>query len=343
MKIISFFNHKGGVSKTTTVFNLGWKLARLGKKVLIVDADPQCNLTSLVLGYDNSIDIKLVYQQYPNCDIYTGLDPVFQGNGNFVVAEPYQTANNNLYLLCGNLRIAEIETQLSVALTTSSSITAIKNLPGSVGCFIRETGRKLEVDYILIDMSPSIGALNECLFMNSDCFIIPTSPDFFCDEAIKSLARTFPRWNKEVTSFRNPNEMNYSINMEPPKFIGFISQRYRPRNGTPAKSFQHWIDIIRDSVNSILLPILKQLKMDIPLSVFTSYVSTSEPFNFISISDFNSLVAQSQKYGVPVFELTKVQMEQTGTVYNNMENSRLEFDKLFDKFGNNFINLLANI
>lgn len=51
VKKIALFNHKGGVSKTTTTFNLGWKLAEKGKKVIIVDADPQCNLTGMVLGY----------------------------------------------------------------------------------------------------------------------------------------------------------------------------------------------------------------------------------------------------------------------------------------------------
>lgn len=50
MKSIAFFNHKGGVSKTTTTFNLGWMLATLGKKVVMVDLDAQCNLTGLVLG-----------------------------------------------------------------------------------------------------------------------------------------------------------------------------------------------------------------------------------------------------------------------------------------------------
>ena len=50
MKKIVLFNHKGGVSKTTTTFNLGWKFAEKGRKVLLVDGDPQCNLTSLFLG-----------------------------------------------------------------------------------------------------------------------------------------------------------------------------------------------------------------------------------------------------------------------------------------------------
>ena len=50
-KKISLFNHKGGVSKTTTTFHLGWMLAEQGKRTILVDADPQCNLTGLILGY----------------------------------------------------------------------------------------------------------------------------------------------------------------------------------------------------------------------------------------------------------------------------------------------------
>ena len=51
--LISLFNHKGGVSKTTTTFNLGWMLARKDRRVLIVDCDPQCNLTGMVLGFEH--------------------------------------------------------------------------------------------------------------------------------------------------------------------------------------------------------------------------------------------------------------------------------------------------
>ena len=50
MEIITLFNNKGGVSKTTTTFNIAWKLAQSGKRVLMVDADPQCNLTELVIN-----------------------------------------------------------------------------------------------------------------------------------------------------------------------------------------------------------------------------------------------------------------------------------------------------
>jgi cellulose biosynthesis protein BcsQ len=60
--VISLFNHKGGVSKTTTAFNLGWAMAERGRRVLIVDGDPQCNLTGTVLGFDGINDFTAFYK-----------------------------------------------------------------------------------------------------------------------------------------------------------------------------------------------------------------------------------------------------------------------------------------
>src|SRR5690606_30988502 len=254
MKVISLFNHKGGVSKTTTAFNLGWMLGELGHKTLVVDADPQCNLTALVLGYNSVDDIEEYYLKNPGCDLSTGLQPVMSGRLTGLVAgSPAETENPNLYIYCGNLALSEIETQVSVALTTSTAIPAIRNLPGSIGELLRMTGQEHEFDYIIVDKSPSVGALNECLLMSSDYFIIPTSPDFFCAQAIKSLSSVIPRWNADVAPFR-ASTVDYRLPENPPKFIGFISQRYRPRSGAPAKSFQRWIDVIKETVSNKLIP-----------------------------------------------------------------------------------------
>ena len=62
-KTISLFNNKGGVSKTTTTFHLGWKLAEMGYKTLIVDTDPQCKLTGLCLNSDKENKLLNFYQQ----------------------------------------------------------------------------------------------------------------------------------------------------------------------------------------------------------------------------------------------------------------------------------------
>ncbi|NEO61209.1 MAG: ParA family protein, partial [Moorea sp. SIO4G2] len=73
---IALFNHKGGVSKTTTTFNLGWMLASKGKRVILVDTDPQCNLTGMVLGFSTKKELEEAYKT--NQHIKAGLAPAFE-------------------------------------------------------------------------------------------------------------------------------------------------------------------------------------------------------------------------------------------------------------------------
>ena len=254
---------------------------------------------------------------------------------------PVPTSNKNLFLYCGNLALSEIETQVSVALTTSAAIPAIRNLPGSIGELLRITGQEYDFEYIIVDMSPSVGALNECLLMTSDYFIVPTSPDFFCAQAILSLSGVIPKWNSDVAPFRDP-DIDYQLPKNPPKFIGFISQRYRPRSGAPAKSFQRWIDIIKDTVSTELIPSLDPINMAISQSVFMENSSTDEPYNLANVADFNSLIAQSQKFNVPVFALTDDQLEQTGVIEANMKESRDNFRGVFEQLATELHSITDN-
>lgn len=332
--IISLFNHKGGVSKTTTAFNLGWAMADRGKRVLIVDADPQCNLTGTVLNFDGVSDFNAFYKDSPGANISECLSPVFKGTGaQLTPAKITQTPNKNLFLLAGNIDLSENETQISVALSTSAAIPALQNIPGSVCALLRMTAEKEKIDVVVVDMSPSVGALNQCLLMGSDYFIVPTSPDYYCNQAISSLARVLPRWNAGVSHFRN-SSLTYPFPDEPPKFCGIISQRYRPRSGSPSYSFQQWIDVIKTTVLSELVPVLVSNKMTVTVSEFNSAHPSDSPYNLINIADFNSLIAQSQKHNVPVFALSDSQIEQVGVILETMKTSRDSFKESFDKLAN---------
>lgn len=77
-KIINLFNHKGGVSKTTTVFNLAWMLGTMGKKVIVADFDAQCNLTGMVLGYKGIEDLEGTYMESPPNNVKDALSPAFE-------------------------------------------------------------------------------------------------------------------------------------------------------------------------------------------------------------------------------------------------------------------------
>jgi len=94
--------------------------------------------------------------------------------------------------------------------------------------------------------------------MSSDYFIVPTSPDYFCLQAIGSLEKTVLKWHEEINHFIKGNDFsmsNFPIKNHP-KFLGAIQQRYRPRYEKPAKSFQLWIDRIRDTINGQFVPSL---------------------------------------------------------------------------------------
>lgn len=165
------------------------------------------------------------------------------------------TPNPNLFLLVGNIDLAENETQIAVALSTSVAIPALQNIPGAICALLRLTAEVNDIDVILVDMSPSVGALNQCFLMGSDYFIVPTSPDYYCNQAVSSLSRVIPRWHAGVDQFRRA-DLLYPFPANPPKFSGIISQRYRPRHGNPAYSFQQWIDVIKETVRSELHPAL---------------------------------------------------------------------------------------
>lgn len=339
---ISLFNHKGGVSKTTTTFNLGWALADSGLKVMIVDGDPQCNLTGTVLGFSGVDDFASFYEVHPDANISAGLAPVLQGSGQRLKPVPLaQTPHPNLFLLAGNITLAMNETQIAVALSTSSAIPALQNIPGSIGALLRLTAQSSEIDVILVDMSPSVGALNQCFLMASDYFIVPTSPDYYCNQAITSLSNVIPLWNKAVAAFRDP-KLVYPIPASPPKFCGIISQRYRPRSGEPAKSFQHWINKIKQTVDAELVPVLNAENMAITADEFIASGASDTPYNLANVPDFNSLIAQSQKFNRPVFALSDKEIEQAGVILDTMKESRDNFAKTFKNLASS-VRMIAGI
>lgn len=338
--IISLFNHKGGVSKTTTTFNLGWALANEGKRVLIVDGDPQCNLTGTVLGFNGNSDFEDFYNNHPYANLNVCLEPTFKGlQKPLEPAEITPTQKKGLFLLAGHIDLAENESQLAIALSTGAAIPALQNLPGSVSHLIRLSAEHNNIDIVLLDMSPSVGALNECFLMGSDYFIVPTFPDYYCEQAIRSLSRVIPKWHNTVSAFRNPS-LTYSFNENPPKFLGTISQRFRPRKGSPAASFQQWIDQIKVTVNKRLVPALSNIGMIISEVDFKASQPGDTPYNLANISDFNSLIAQSQKHNVPVFALSDNQIEQAGRVLETMKKNRQNFYNTFEQIAKTVIHLI---
>jgi len=342
---IALFNHKGGVSKTTTTFNLGWMLASMGKKVILVDADPQCNLTGMVLGFSTKEEMEEeVYSK--NQNIKAGLAPAFESQPRLISAVdciPIE-GQDGLFLLPGHVGLAEYEVTLGIAQELSGSIQTLKNLPGAISYLFEKTANKFSADYILIDMSPSLSSINQNLLMISDYFIVPTSPDFFSVMAIDSLASILPKWHRWATKASNLKilkEADYPFPKITPLFLGTIVQNYRIKKRKPSAAFQKWINNISEAISNRLFPALSYEDMVLPSHVYDDQ-GIGKDYCLIQMSDFNSLIAVSQDFQTPVFALTEEQIGQTGKVLEDTLKSQEPFRRAFSTLATRIINLTSN-
>ncbi len=343
---IALFNHKGGVSKTTTTFNLGWILADKGKKVILVDADPQCNLTGMALGEgteDNEARIEKIFNTHSNIKI--GLAPAFESQPKAIEAVdciPIK-GREGLFLLPGHVGFAEYEVTLGIAQELSASIQALKNLPGSITDLLEKTAKKFDADYILIDMSPSLGAINQNLLMTSDFFIVPTTADFFSVMAIDSLAKVLPKWYawaKAASSLPILKDAAYPFPDVTLRFLGIIIQNYRIIGGKETAAFETWIQKIEENVSSKLVPILREHNMMLPNQVYDQQ-GINQNFCLTKISNFNSLIPRSQEYGTPIYDLTPQQLGQVGKVLENNQKKQAEFREIFSDLADKIIGLTS--
>lgn len=179
-KIISLVNQKGGVGKTTTSINLAASLALLGKKILLIDLDPQGNATTGV-GINKGDINHSVY------DLLRG-----DASINEVIRK---TDFKNLWIIPATIQLAGIDIEL---------IEKSKVTPGFKKAYqLKEhmEGIKDEYDYVIIDCPPSLGMITTNALTASDSVIIPVQCEFFALEGITQLLNTIMLTQKNL----NPN------------------------------------------------------------------------------------------------------------------------------------------
>ena len=178
-KIISVINQKGGVGKTTTVINLAAGLSMKGKKVLVIDLDPQGNATTGI-GLSNSTA--------SDATIYNVL------NGKKKIYEVIQSTKfENLNLVTSNVDLSGLEVE-----TADDSRRAFK-LKDELSAILNDS--RAHYDYILIDCPPSLSLLTIMALVASDALVVPLQTEFFALEGLSQLMKTIDR----IKSKLNPD------------------------------------------------------------------------------------------------------------------------------------------
>lgn len=290
---VTIFNHKGGVGKTTLCINTAFALADQGKRVLLVDSDPQCNLTSYLLADDVVDDLLDKSDSSAGQTIWTAVKPIFDNIGVGSLVKPKKIGN--LQLIPGDIRLSEFEEFLAEAWTDGFK----RRLGGlratsSISTLVSQIAISEKIDYVFYDTGPNIGALNRVLLLDSDFFIVPVACDLFSMRALSTLGQTLKKWILDAKTIESLAPDGSPVLAGRPKFLGYIPQRFRIYGQQMANEPATYLRQIKRKMHENIGDVLRQIDE-----------SLAEPKSIDpvvgKIQDFSTLVQSAQREGVSLW------------------------------------------
>jgi cellulose biosynthesis protein BcsQ len=305
-------NYKGGVGKTTTVFEIGSGLAQnYGKKVLLIDLDPQCSLTTIcmdtsALSFANVAveeTLNYAFELYGETIKETSRLQILEGN----IKNMYFYISNIIKNIPSHGQLHFIPTSLNLKNSRINDIadrlSANKNSVISIACLLAATENENEFDYILVDCPPSSNIIIQGIFLYCDYYLIPTIGD---EISINGVTDYITEIESTYLKFAY-NDFIGGILLkkyfgEKPKLIGILETIYK--NRTSATLTSHG-NTFRDSNNLAILQgldasISKVLTEESVLSKFPQYQYPNIKNVFKNLIRHLDNRSSPGKYGIPI-------------------------------------------
>ncbi|MEW6283515.1 MAG: ParA family protein, partial [Candidatus Eremiobacterota bacterium] len=242
--LVAFFNNKGGVGKTTLLYHVSCMLNDLGVDSVVMDLDPQANLSSCFLE-----DERLEELWDHGRTVFGCIRPVLRGIGD--VADPHPVAvADHLTLVVGDLNLSQFEDKLS------------QHWPGCLdrkedsfrvlSAFWRIAQRAAEAEearLVLVDLGPNLGALNRAALVSCDSVVIPMGPDLFSLRALQNVGPTLREWRRDWADRvpRNPEPEQLALPTGQMRPVGYVLMQHSERLDRPVQAYQRWIGRIPEA------------------------------------------------------------------------------------------------
>ena len=305
--VLTFFNNKGGVGKTSLVYHLAWMLYDMGHRVLACDLDPQANLTAAFLdegrleGLWDESDAAFASRS----TIFECVKPLMQVGDlqspslQSVVLQP-DLFPPDLRLIPGDLALAEFEDTLSAewpnALGSRDLYRPFRILT-AFSTIMQEGAAKMNASIILADVGPNLGAINRSALIATDYVVVPLGTDLFSLRGLRNLGPTLRRWRQDWKRRRdNWSIPDFPIPKGDMKPIGYVMQQHSVRLNRPVIAYDKWVNRMPEEYARNLL--------DDNDGPYPETPEQDEKHALATVKHYRSLVPMAQEARKPIFHLT---------------------------------------
>lgn len=290
---IAFFNNKGGVGKTSLVYHTAWMFAELGYRPLMVDLDPQSNLSIMALD-EERLEALWPDDAHPET-MFGAVAPLFGGTGDVRQAH-IEELSDALGLLVGDLALSRIEDDLSTEWP--------RCLEGRERAFrvttafwrvIKVAAERHRADVVLIDVGPNLGAINRAAMVAASHVMVPVAPDLFSLQGLKNLGPTLRQWR--TTWQQAVDKVPPSISETPAGQMapaGYVLMQHAERLGRPTKAYAKWQQRLPAAYRESVLG---------EITVSSTVVQT-DPKQIQRIKHYRSLMPMAMEARKPMFALS---------------------------------------
>ena len=291
--VLTFFNNKGGVGKTSLVYHLAWMFAEQGLRVMAVDLDPQANLTAAFL--DEDLLAELWTDSAGASTIFRSVKPLLDV-GDFAPVD-YQKLNQRLALIPGDLGLSGFEDELSATWTDALSDKNKARPFRILTAFWRaaqESAKRFDADLIVFDVGPNLGAINRAALLASNHVVVPLGADLFSLQGLRNLGPTLRDWRSGWTRRRDDWKLpEFDLPVGDMTPVGYIAMRHGVRLTRPVKAYTRWLDQIPAEFRQ---SVLAQEATKVP-------TIEKDPYCLAMLKNYNSLMPLAQEARKPIFSL----------------------------------------
>lgn len=322
--VLTFFNNKGGVGKTSLIYHLAWIYSVLGVRVIVADLDPQSNLTAAFL--DEPTIEGLWERKEPGSTIYECVKPLTVVGD---ILEPsLKKISANLYLIPGDINLSSYEDTLSSEWPNSMGDNNLYRPMRILSAFwqvMQMAAKKTDAEIILVDIGPNLGAINRSVLLATDYVVIPLGADLFSLQGLKNLGPTLKgwknTWKKRLDNWGESGEANehskFSLPAGKMEAVGYLCQQHSVRLDRPVQAYNKWVNRIPSVYREFILNAAADNKIS----------PEDDPYCLGTIKHYRSLIPMAQEQRKPIFKLTSADGA-IGSHAGAVQDAKKDFEKL---------------